>query len=190
MTTLIVCGHKFAIGIRYLNEVAEYPVETDLQRRNTGARALLGLNCRDRIFSAVTQRPKCIELCVHSHGDRRVVAELQRWTLHECRANRRSHLRTAIPLPHQLSDHPHSPEPLRGGLHLRQPRERDAECGQLAWCCTACRGFAAKTLHVAHAVERGSQRVTRSSPAHESTECIKSPVDALAVDERCEQPLT
>ena len=64
LTSLIVRRYEVAVRVRDFDEVAEHPVESDLERRNAGARTLFGLNRRDGVLSAIAQRSKLVQLGV------------------------------------------------------------------------------------------------------------------------------
>src|SRR5687768_9955259 len=81
LPALVVGRNEVDVAVRHFYEVAEHLVVSDLERADARARALLGLDFRDTIFPAVTQRSPFVESGVDAITDARLVSDGDRWPL-------------------------------------------------------------------------------------------------------------
>ena len=80
----VIVGHQLLVGLGHLQVVAEYPVETHLERSDAGALALTPLQRQQVPFALAGQRSDAVQLAIHPGADDSALLDGRRWALLQC----------------------------------------------------------------------------------------------------------
>src|SRR6185437_5109569 len=189
LPALIVVRNSVAVRVGEFDVVTEYTVVADLERADSSSCALLALNTRDSILSAIAQRAQLVQITVEAGTNGWIFTQRNRRALDQQVDDVVTQLLARVPACKNRLQCITS-DPARCSLDVRQSRDRIAQCAQLARSDAARGDFCREPLDVAHTIQRCAHCRTRHGVGSKCCNGAEARFYAVHLRERCQHPLT